>query len=98
VDHQVLHFAKKSSQSSTSNGENVANRTGLGIRVGDRSRGRFATPADFPQHDGTPYRGLHVRRERLGFVPRSRAIFCRSAPNPNSYDSQLCHRQMDVTW
>jgi hypothetical protein len=27
-------------------------RIGLvGFRVGDRSRGRFATPADFPQHD-----------------------------------------------
>ena len=38
-----------------------------GFRVGDRSRGRFATPAGFPLHDGTPYRGLHVRRESLGF-------------------------------
>jgi hypothetical protein len=27
-----------------------------GFRAGDRSRGRFATPADFPLHDGTPYR------------------------------------------
>jgi hypothetical protein len=35
--------------------------------VGDRSRARFATPADSPRHDGTPYRGLHVRRESLGF-------------------------------
>jgi hypothetical protein len=25
--------------------------------VGDRSRGRFATPADFPLQYGTPYRG-----------------------------------------
>jgi hypothetical protein len=25
--------------------------------VGDRSRGRFATHADSPRHDGTPYRG-----------------------------------------
>jgi hypothetical protein len=33
------------------------------------SRGRFAPPADFPLHDCSPYRGLHVRRERLGFVP-----------------------------
>jgi hypothetical protein len=31
-----------------------------------RSRGRFATPADFPLHEGTPYRGLHVRRWGLG--------------------------------
>jgi hypothetical protein len=29
-----------------------------GFRVGGRSRGRFATPADFPLHDGTtPYPG-----------------------------------------
>jgi hypothetical protein len=82
VDHQVLHFAKKSSQSSTSNGENVANRTGLGIRVGDRSRGRFATPADFPHQGCRSYRGLHVRGERFGFVHCSRAIFCRPVPNP----------------
>ena len=39
------------------------------------SRGRFATPADFPQHDGTPYRGLHVRRESLGFVHRLQRPF-----------------------
>jgi hypothetical protein len=42
--------------------------------VGDRSRGRYATPADSPRHDGTPYRGLHVRRWGLGFVHRSRTI------------------------
>jgi hypothetical protein len=36
------------------------------------SRGRFATPADYPRHDGTSYRGLHVHRECLGFVHRSR--------------------------
>jgi hypothetical protein len=46
-----------------------------GFRVGDRSRGRYATPADFPPHAGTPYRGLRVRRWGLGFVHRSRAIF-----------------------
>jgi hypothetical protein len=49
--------------------------------VGERSRGRFATPADFPLHDCSPYRGLYVRRERLGFVYRSRTIFCRRVPN-----------------
>jgi FAD synthase len=31
-----------------------------GFRVGNRSRGRFATPADFPLQDSTLYRGLHV--------------------------------------
>jgi hypothetical protein len=55
-----------------------------------RSRGRFATPADFTLHDGTPYRGLHARRESLGFVHRSRAIFCRAAPNPNVTIRNLC--------
>jgi hypothetical protein len=47
----------------------------------DRSRGRYATPADFPLHDGTPYRGQRVRRWGLGFVHRSRTIFCRAVPN-----------------
>jgi hypothetical protein len=49
--------------------------------VGGRSRGRFATRADSPQHDDTSYRGLRVRRWGLGFVHRSRAIFCRAVPN-----------------
>jgi hypothetical protein len=48
---------------------------------GGRSRGCYATPADSPRHDGTPYRELHVRRECLGFVPGSKAIFCRAVPN-----------------
>ena len=34
-----------------------------------------------PRQDCSPYRGLHVRRESLGCVPRSRAIFCRPASN-----------------
>jgi hypothetical protein len=33
------------------------------FRWGVSSRGRFATPADFPLHDCSPYRELHVRRE-----------------------------------
>jgi hypothetical protein len=53
----------------------------MGFRVGDRSRGRYATPADFSRHGGTPYRGLRVRRWGLGFVHHSRAIFCRAVPN-----------------
>jgi hypothetical protein len=53
----------------------------LEFRVGGRSRGRFATPADFPRHDGTPYRGLRVRRWGLGFFHHSRTIFCRAVPN-----------------
>jgi hypothetical protein len=42
---------------------------GVRFRVGDRSRGRYATPLDFPLNDGTPYRGLRVRRWGLGFCP-----------------------------
>jgi hypothetical protein len=70
--------------------EKVANRN-EGFRVGDRSRGCYATPAEFPLHDW-----LHVRPESLGFLHRSRAIFCRPVPNPNRYDSQLVHRCMQV--
>jgi hypothetical protein len=51
--------------------------------VGDRSRGRFATPADSPRHDCSPCSHLHVRRGSLGFVRRSRAIFCRPVPIPD---------------
>jgi argininosuccinate lyase len=35
-----------------------------GFRVGDRSRGRFATPTDFPLQDCSPYSHVHVRPER----------------------------------
>jgi hypothetical protein len=48
----------------------VAKRYARGFRVGGRSRGRFATPADFPLHDGTPCSHIHVRRGSLGFVHR----------------------------
>jgi hypothetical protein len=41
----------------------------------------FATPADFAQHDRSPFSHVHVRRERVGFVHRSRTIFCRPVPN-----------------
>jgi hypothetical protein len=44
---------------------------------GVSSRGRFATPADFPLHDCSSYRGLHARRESLELFHRSSAIFCR---------------------
>ena len=47
----------------------------LGIRVGDRSRGRYATPPI--SRYGSPYSHVHVRRWGLGFVHRSKAILCR---------------------
>jgi hypothetical protein len=56
--------------------------------VGERLRGRFATPADFPPQDCSPYRGLYVRPFSLGVVPRSRTVLCRPVPNPNGPDSQ----------
>jgi hypothetical protein len=43
--------------------------------------GRYATPADSPRHDGTPYRELRVRRWGLGFVHHSRVILCRAVPS-----------------
>jgi hypothetical protein len=52
----------------------VANRSVRGFAVGDRSRGRFVTPAEPPLLNCSPYSHAHVRRERLGFVHRSRAI------------------------
>ena len=72
-----------------SSNEKVANRTVLGFR-GDRSRGRFAMPADFPHQDCSPYRGLHVRCERLGFDPLSRTNLCRPVPNPNRPIRNFC--------
>jgi hypothetical protein len=37
------------------------------------------TPAQSFKHDCSPHRGLHVRRERVGVVPRPKA----PVPNPN---------------
>ena len=47
------------------------------------SRGRFATPADSPFHDCSPYSHVHVLRARLRVVPRPRTVFCRPAAKPN---------------
>jgi hypothetical protein len=39
----------------------------IGLDFGKMSsRGRFATPADFPLRDCSPYLGQHVRRESVG--------------------------------
>jgi hypothetical protein len=59
-----------------------ANRNGRDFGMGGRSRGRFETPADFLYTivarvlTCSPYSHVRARRESLGFVPRSRAIFC----------------------
>ena len=59
----------------------VANRYVSGFGWEMSSRCRFATPADFPLQHCSPYSHAHVRRERLGCVYRSRAVFCRPLPN-----------------
>jgi hypothetical protein len=62
----------------------------LRVSVGDRSRGRYATPADSPRHDGTPYRGLRVRRWGLGFVHHSRTILYRPRQTPTLRFANFC--------
>jgi hypothetical protein len=64
----------------------------LGIRVGD-SRGRFATPADFPLQDCSPYRGSTYEAKvcALSLVQGP----CSVAPCQTiSSDSHLSHRCM----
>jgi hypothetical protein len=68
-------------QARTASDHTAMKKLRIVTRVGGRSRGRYATPADFPRHDGTSYRGLRVRRWGLGSV-HSRAILCRAVPNP----------------
>jgi hypothetical protein len=45
--------------------ERVANRNGRDFGWEMSSRGRFATPDDFPRHECSPFSHVHVRRERL---------------------------------
>jgi hypothetical protein len=63
----------------------------VGFRVGDRSRGRFATPADFLRHGCSPYSHAHVRRDSLGVFTSSKGHFlsARAGSNPFSSDSHL---------
>jgi hypothetical protein len=64
--------------------EKVANRNvrDFGWEI---AHGPYATPADFPPHDGTPYRELRARRRGLGFVHHSRTV-----PNPKVTIFKLC--------
>jgi hypothetical protein len=62
--------------------------------VGDRSRGRFATPAGFSLHDCSPYPHVHVRRESLGCVPGSKGRFLSPRAKPSRNDSPLPHRSV----
>jgi hypothetical protein len=46
------------------------------------SRRRFATPANSPLQDCSPYSHAHARRESVGFVHRSRTNICNTlSPN-----------------
>jgi hypothetical protein len=63
--------------------DKLVNVVGNAVRTPVPYGGRFATPAGFPLRDCSLYRGLHARRECLGFVHRSRTIFCRPVPNLN---------------
>jgi hypothetical protein len=53
--------------------------------VGGRSRGRYATPADFDLgnflHEGSPYRALHVRRGVWDLSIVQGAILRRAVPS-----------------
>jgi hypothetical protein len=66
--------------------ERGANRNGRDFEWAISSRGRFATPADFPRHDGTPRRGLHVPRtpRKFGSCPSLQGPFSvATLPYPN---------------
>jgi hypothetical protein len=58
--------------------------------VGDGSRGRYATPADFPRHGGTPYRGLRVRRFAWGLSIVQGPFSVAPCPNPNITIRNFC--------
>ena len=93
ADNQNQLWQVRSLRFSTSASGGLLQKVAIGLfRYFGRemsSRGRFATPADFPRPDCSAYRELHVCRESLVFVYRSRTSFCRPAPNPNVNDSQL---------
>jgi hypothetical protein len=52
--------------------------------VGDRSRGCFTTPADFPLQDCSPYRGLHAAK--FWDFPSFKDRFLSPRANPTCYD------------
>ena len=58
----------------------------LGISGGDRSRGRYATPVDFPLHDGTFIRGYAYDDGVWDLSIVQGSIFCRPVPNCLNFD------------
>ena len=68
--------------------QEVADRNGRGFGWETSSRGRFATPADFPLRDCGSYSHVHAAKVwDLSIVQRS--IFCLPVPS----DSQLLHQR-----
>jgi hypothetical protein len=67
---RTLHTCLSEQRALYSDGTSCESKRGFGW--GGRSRGRFATPADFPRHDRSPYSRAHVRRESLGQSPRAK--------------------------
>jgi hypothetical protein len=65
-----------------------SNRFGFGWEIAHAAVS--AGHADFPRRDCIPYPHVHVRRERLGFVARSRTSFCRPVPNLSVTIRNLC--------
>jgi pentatricopeptide repeat protein len=92
----VLHALHQLSSPLTQRSMKVANRANRDSGGQMSSRGRFATPADFPRHDSTPYRGLRGRRWGLGCVHRSRPIFGR--PNPKRLTIRCPVRCRSGSW
>jgi hypothetical protein len=62
------------------------------ISGGGRSRGCFATPADFPRHDGTPYRGATRTPSGFGVCPSPKGHSLSRRAQASRYDSHLWHR------
>jgi hypothetical protein len=50
--------------------------------VSPASAGGASYEGELPLHDCSPHSHVHLRRESLGVVHRSRTIFCRPVPNP----------------
>jgi hypothetical protein len=90
VAHAVVQAA--TGAAAVAVGAAYSDEKGANRREGGRSCRRFATPADFPLPDCSPYSHVHVSRESLGFVPLQGPFTVAPVPNPTRYDSRLSHR------
>ena len=81
-------------RSATANAQVFVNRTRAS---GGRALTRALRDARrLPSTRWCPYSHVHVRRESLGFVHRSRTIFCRPRAKPYCNDSQLHYHDDDA--